>query len=69
MSIEYADIIDSGLWFSPLREALDAFVDRIQQRVTGTVRLKLFKGDCHVVLSTASAGTRGWQTSTVVPQE
>jgi argininosuccinate synthase len=69
VSIEYGDVIDRGLWFSPLREALDACVDRIQQRVTGTIRLRLFKGGCHVVLATALAGTRGWQTSTVVPQE
>ena len=33
-----------GLWFTPLREALDAFVDKVQERVTGEVRLKLFKG-------------------------
>ena len=36
----------SGLWFTPLREALDAFVDTVQERVTGVVRLKLFKGEC-----------------------
>ena len=38
-----------GSWFSPLRQALDAYVDKIQERVTGIVRLKLFKGDCTVV--------------------
>jgi argininosuccinate synthase len=41
----YADIIARGQWFMPLREALDAFVDNVQQRVNGTVRLKLFKGE------------------------
>ena len=45
----YADLIYNGLWFTPLREALDAFVEKVQERVTGVVRLKLFKGDCHVV--------------------
>jgi argininosuccinate synthase len=46
---EYADIVYNGLWFAPTREAIDAFVANIQQRVTGTVRLKLYKGDCRVV--------------------
>lgn len=42
----YAELIYYGLWFSPLREALDAFVDKTQERVTGEVRLKLYKGNC-----------------------
>jgi len=45
----YADAVYNGLWFSPTREAIDAFVAAIQPRVTGNVRLKLFKGDCRVV--------------------
>ena len=45
----YADVVYNGLWFSQTREAIDAFVSAIQPRVTGTVRLKLFKGDCRVV--------------------
>jgi argininosuccinate synthase len=45
----YADTVYNGLWFSPTREAIDAFVAAIQPRVTGSVRLKLFKGDCRVV--------------------
>ena len=49
LSQEYADNIYNGLWFSPTREAIDAFVQNVQQRVTGTVRLKLFKGGCRVV--------------------
>src|SRR5262249_24507684 len=49
VSLQYADIVYNGLWFTPLREALDAFVDNVQQRVTGLVRLKLFKGDCRIV--------------------
>jgi argininosuccinate synthase len=39
----------NGLWFSPTRSAIDAFVQNIQPRVTGTIRLKLYKGDCRVV--------------------
>lgn len=45
----YADLVYNGMWFTPTREALDAFVAKIQEHVTGTVRLKLFKGDCRVV--------------------
>ena len=45
----YADIVYNGLWFSPTRSAIDAFVQNIQPRVTGTIRLKLYKGDCRVV--------------------
>ena len=42
----YAELVYDGLWYSPLREALDAFVDRTQETVTGTVRVKLYKGNC-----------------------
>jgi argininosuccinate synthase len=45
----YADLAYNGRWFSPTREAIDAFMATIQPRVTGAVRLKLFKGDCRVV--------------------
>ena len=38
------ELIYDGLWFSPLQEALDAFLQETQQNVTGTVRVKLFKG-------------------------
>ena len=49
MGRAYADAVYNGLWFSQTREAIDAFVAAIQPRVSGTVRLKLFKGDCRVV--------------------
>jgi len=45
----YADLVYNGRWFSATREAVDAFMRTIQPRVTGAVRLKLFKGDCRVV--------------------
>jgi argininosuccinate synthase len=45
IALKYAEIIYNGLWFSPLREALAAFVDSTQGPVTGSVRLKLFKGN------------------------
>ncbi|MGI8643874.1 MAG: argininosuccinate synthase [Thermomicrobiales bacterium] len=45
----YADLVYNGQWYSPLRSALDAFVDETQQPVTGEVRLKLYKGNCDAV--------------------
>ena len=45
LSITYAELVYNGLWFSPLREALAAFVDKTQETVTGTVKLKLYKGN------------------------
>ena len=45
----YAELVYNGFWFSPEREMLQAAVDRSQKRVTGTVRLKLFKGSVSVV--------------------
>ncbi len=45
LSVKYADLVYNGQWFTPLREALDAFVNKTQENVTGTVRLKLYKGN------------------------
>ena len=45
----YADLVYNGLWFTPIREAIDAFVAKVQERVSGTTRLKLYRGHCHVV--------------------
>ena len=45
----YATLIYDGLWFTPLREAFDAFVESTQTRVTGDVTVKLFKGSATVV--------------------
>ena len=42
----YAELVYYGQWFTPLREAIDAFVDVTQRNVSGNVRLKLFKGRC-----------------------
>ena len=46
VAARYAELVYDGVWFSPLREALDAFVDITQKTVTGTVRMKLYKGNC-----------------------
>ena len=45
VAIRYGELVYDGMWFSQLREALDAFVNTTQQTVTGTVRLKLYKGN------------------------
>lgn len=50
---KYAELVYNGLWFSPLKEALDAFVEQTQRHVTGTVRLKLYKGSCAIAGRTA----------------
>ncbi|MEB3290418.1 MAG: argininosuccinate synthase [Leptolyngbya sp.] len=45
----YSRLVYNGLWYSPLKLALDAFIQQTQERVTGTVRMKLFKGNARVV--------------------
>lgn len=45
ISLKFADIVYNGQWFTPLRQALSAFVDSTQQYVTGEVKLKLYKGN------------------------
>lgn len=45
VAIRYAELVYDGMWFSPLKEALDAFVDNTQQTASGVVRLKLYKGN------------------------
>jgi argininosuccinate synthase len=51
---EYSDLIYNGLWFSPLKEALDAFTDETQTRVSGLVKVKLYKGNITVAGRTSS---------------
>ncbi len=45
LALKYAEFVYDGKWFTPLREAMDAFVNATQQNVTGRVRLKLYKGN------------------------
>ncbi len=49
LSMKYAELVYYGLWETPLRQQLDAYFSEIQKEVTGTVRLKLYKGNCIVV--------------------
>jgi argininosuccinate synthase len=46
LELKYAELVYYGLWYGPLRRALDAFMDETQETVTGTVRIKLHKGTC-----------------------
>ena len=45
VSLKFADIVYNGQWYTPLREALSAFIDKTQETVTGDVKLKLYKGN------------------------
>ena len=49
LALKYAELVYFGQWFTPLREALDAFVETTQQNVTGTITLSLYKGNISVV--------------------
>lgn len=45
-AVKYAQLVYDGLWFTPLKDALDAFIDKTQETCSGEVRLKLYKGNC-----------------------
>lgn len=47
VAIKYSELVYDGLWFTPLKEALDAFIDSTQQTCTGEVKLKLYKGNTY----------------------
>ncbi len=49
MAGRYAELVYNGQWFTPLKKAMDAFVDETQQRVTGAVKVKLYKGNTQTV--------------------
>src|SRR5581483_5138949 len=44
-ALEYAEMVYNGLWFTPLREALDAFFEKVSETTTGVVKLRLYKGN------------------------
>ncbi|MFZ2938211.1 MAG: argininosuccinate synthase [Candidatus Omnitrophota bacterium] len=49
IALKYSELVYYGLWFSPLKAALDSFVNSTQRQVSGTIKLKLFKGNCTAV--------------------
>ena len=64
----YAELVYDGLWFSPLREALDAFVESSQRHVTGEVRLRLEPGRCEVVGRRADAASTTTSSRRTTPR-
>jgi argininosuccinate synthase len=65
----WADLVYDGLWFSPLREALDAFVDQTQTNVTGAVRLRFSPGACEVVGRRSPFGLYDVSLATYGPED
>ncbi len=53
VALKYADLVYYGMWFHPLREALDAFVNKVQENTTGTVKVRLFKGRATAAATTS----------------
>src|SRR5437879_12751684 len=49
LALDYAEMVYNGLWFTPLREALDAFFERISETSTGDITLRLYKGNLEPV--------------------
>jgi argininosuccinate synthase len=49
LSLKYAELVYFGLWYTPLRESLDAFVESTQRHVTGSITLSLYKGNVDIV--------------------
>ena len=49
VATEYADLIYNALWFTGMRQDLAAYVESTQRYVTGTIKVKLFKGNCQIV--------------------
>ena len=60
VSMKYAELVYYGLWFTPLREAIDAFIDKTQENVTGSVKLKLYKGNISIA-SRKAAKSLYWE--------
>ncbi|MEN6306054.1 MAG: argininosuccinate synthase, partial [Armatimonadia bacterium] len=49
LELRWSELVYYGLWFTPLREAIDAFITETQKTVTGKVTVKLYKGNCEAV--------------------
>ncbi|MHB0976028.1 MAG: argininosuccinate synthase [Candidatus Aquicultorales bacterium] len=64
---KYAELVYYGLWYSPLKDALDAFIESTQANVTGTVRLKFYKGACTVVGRKSAKALYSYELATYQP--
>ena len=69
LSQEYANLIYNGLWFSPLRKALDAFINETQVNVTGLVKVKLFKGNITVAARSSVYSLYNQQLATYTEED
>ncbi len=69
LSERYARIIYDGLWFTPLREAIDAFFDRVHEVTTGEVRFRLYKGNCTVVGRRSEKALYDMKLATYTPED
>lgn len=66
---KYAELVYYGLWYSPLREALDGFMGETQRTVTGVVRLRFFKGSCSVVGRRSESSLYDYALATYEPED
>jgi argininosuccinate synthase len=64
IGLKYAELVYYGLWFTPLKRALDAFVDATQVNVTGKVKLKLFKGNVYIAARTSPYSAYSYRLAT-----
>jgi argininosuccinate synthase len=69
LAIEYANLVYNGLWFSPLRKALDAFITESQKTVSGLVRVKLYKGTVVVAGRTSAHSLYNTQLATYTSED
>jgi argininosuccinate synthase len=68
LSVKYSELAYYGQWYSKLRKSLDAFVDKTQESVTGSVKLKLYKGNC-IVLGRTSPKSLYWEKLSTFEKE
>lgn len=66
---KYAELTYNGLWYSPLRDALDAFNHYVQETVTGTITLRLLKGSCQVVSRESPYSLYSYQLATYAEED
>lgn len=69
ISQKYSELVYYGLWFSPLREALQAFVEKTQQTVTGNIKLKLQKGNAIVASRRSKYSLYNYELATYEPED
>jgi len=66
---KYSELVYNGLWYSPLKDAIDAFNEKVQETVTGTITLRMLKGDCHVVARESPYSLYSYQLATYAEED